>query len=215
MKIPIVIFKILKCVIMPICAIGGISVFNLFEYFSFIPEEYQYETGLAAYLAIMEVALDSVKKYIDSQRSNIECIFYKSEIEKDNEYKKISPIAIFDSEMDIANINVCLSVSGDIKYLRKCKLQMEIPSWLTAQTRKEDDVLEYNGHLLIWNLSKLLPRTGSNRQNACYKSKISLIKNNHNNISINLEPQIKIEGYFLKRKMIVFKTNGFKVQSGV
>ena len=97
-----------------------------------------------------------------------------------------------------------------MKRLRKCKMQMELPSWLTAQVSTSDTVLSYTGNLLIWEFDKMLPETGISNQNAAYKNKISLIKNiSGNNISIKLEPQMK------KIKGIAFETNGFKIQNGV
>lgn len=207
MKVSTMITIILKAILVPIVAIFFLNKFNLFEHITFVPEEYQYEIGLTAYLALIEALYGFGENFINSKKASVVCVFFKSETDKD---EKNIPSIICDEAVGVANINCNIELTGNLGRLRKCKLQMELPSWLTAQVSNSDTVLSYTGNLLIWEFDKLLPETGISNQSATYKSKISLIKNTSgNNISIKLEPQIKrIIG-------IAFKTNGFKIQNGV
>lgn len=207
MKVSTTIKILLKAILIPIVAVWGLSKFNLFEYITFVPEEYQYEIGLTVYLALIEALYGFGENFIDSKKAKVVCVFFKSETDKDG---KNIPSIICDETIGVATINCYIELTGNLERLRKCKLQMELPSWLTAQISASDTVLSYIGNQLIWEFNKMLPETGISNQSATYKNKISLIKNiSGNNISIRLEPQMKgVKG-------IGFETNGFKVQNGV
>lgn len=207
MKVSAIIKIMLKAILIPIIAVLCLNKFNLFEYITFVPEEYQYEIGLTVYLALIETLYGFVENFINSQKAKVVCVFFELETDKDG---KNVPSIICDETIGVATINCYIELAGNLGRLRKCKLQMELPSWLTAQVSTSDTVLSYAGNLLIWEFDKMLPETGISNQSATYKSKISLIKNTSgNNISIKLEPQMK------KIKGIGFETNGFKVQNGV
>lgn len=207
MNVSTIIKIFLKAIFIPVIAVWGLSKFNIFEYITFVPQEYQYEIGLTVYLALIEAVYGLGENFIDSKKAKVVCVFFKSEMDKDG---KNIPSIICDETMGVATINCYIELTGNLGRLRKCKLQMELPSWLTAQLSTSDTVLSYTGNLLIWEFDKMLPETGISNQSATYKSKISLIKNTSgNNISIKLEPQMK------KIKGIGFETNGFKVQNGV
>ena len=189
MKVSTMITIILKAILVPIVAIFFLNKFNLFEHITFVPEEYQYEIGLTAYLALIEALYGFGENFINSKKASVVCVFFKSETDKD---EKNIPSIICDEAVGVANINCNIELTGNLGRVRKCKLQMELPSWLTAQVSNSDTVLSYTGNLLIWEFDKLLPETGISNQSATYKSKISLIKNTSgNNISIKLEPQMK------------------------
>lgn len=207
MNVSTIIKIFLKAILIPIVTVWGLSKFNVFEYITFIPEDYRYEIGLTVYLALIEALYEFGEKFVDSKKAKVVCIFFKSETDKDG---KNIPTIICDATIGVAVINCYIELTGNLGRLRKCKLQMELPSWLTAQISASDAVLSYTGNLLTWEFSKMLPEMGIGDQSATYKSKISLIRNtSENNISIKLEPQMK------KTKCISFETNGFKVQNGV
>lgn len=207
MKVPTIIKIILKAILIPILVVWCLNKFNLFEYITFVPEEYQYEIGLTVYLALVESLFGFGENFIDSQKAKVVCVFFESEADKD---EKNIPSIICDETIGVATINCFIELTGNLGRLRKCKLKLEVPSWLTAQVGTSDTVLSYAGNLLTWEFDKILPETGISNQSATYKGKISLIKNiSGNNISIKLEPQMqKIIG-------VRFETNGFKIQNGV
>ena len=202
------IFKVvLKAIIVPIIVVFGLSKFNLFEYVTFIPIDYQYEVGLTVYLALMETAYGMVENIIEQKKSKVVCTFYVSEADKNIGN---TPLIVCDNEMGVATINCFLEVSGNLKKIRKSVLEMELPSWVTAQINVQDTVLSYEGNRLTWKFDRMLPASGLDNVSAEYKSKISLIKNSGgDNMMIKLEPKVKtIVG-------MKFETNGFKIQNGV
>ena len=206
MKVSATIKIILKAILIPIVVVWCLNKFNLFEYITFVPEEYQYEIGLTVYLALIEAVLGFIENFIDSKRAKVKCVFFKSEMDKD---EKNVPSIICDETIGVAVISYNIMLTGNLGRLRKCKLKLEVPSWLVAQAYTSDTVLSYEGNLLTWEFDKILPETGINNQSATYKGKISLIKNiSGNNMLIKLEPQMqKIIG-------VRFETNGFKIQNG-
>lgn len=52
-----------------------LSKFNLFEYITFVPEEYQYEIGLTVYLTFIETLYGGGKSFIDSKKAKVVCVF--------------------------------------------------------------------------------------------------------------------------------------------
>lgn len=71
---------------------------------------------------------------------------FKSEMDKD---RKNIPSIICDETIGVATIDCYIELTGNLERLRKCKLQMQLPSWLTAQISTSDTVLSCTGNLLI------------------------------------------------------------------
>lgn len=135
MKVSTITKILLKAILIPIVAVLGLSKFNLFEYITFVPEEYQYEIGLTAYLALIETLYGVGESFIDSKKAKVVCVFFKSETDKD---RKNIPSIICDETIGVATIDCYIELTGNLERLRKCKLQMQLPSWLTAQISTSD-----------------------------------------------------------------------------
>ncbi|MBE6070074.1 MAG: hypothetical protein E7211_20650 [Clostridium lundense] len=206
MRVSTIIGVLLKAIIIPVIAVLGLDKFNLFEYISFVPADYRYEIGLAVYLTLIEAVYGFIENIVNQRRANVICTFYISEGDEDI---KNTPSIRCDDTIGVATINCHLQLSGNLKLLRKCKLYLELPSWLTSQVNVLDTVLSYTGNQLNWEFDRMLPTTGIKNQVAEYKNKISLIKNaSGNNLTIELEPQM------VRSRGVKFETNGFKVQNG-
>ena len=197
----------LKSVIIILIASFFVYKFNISEYMKFIPPDYQYETGLALYMAGIEFLYDFIESLIEQKKSTILCTFYTSpqDINIEN-----TPLIICDDAIGVANINCHLKVSGNLKKIRKSVLNLELPSWLDAQINAQYTVLSYQQNELKWTFDRMLPTTSTKPFSAEYKCKISFMKNTiGDNMIIPLEPNID------KKCGIKFKTNGFKIQNGV
>lgn len=206
MRVSTIIKVLLKAIIVPVIVVFGLSKFNLFEYMTFIPTDYQYEVGLTFYLAFMEAVYGFVENAIEQKKSKITCTFYVSDADRNIEN---TPLIVCDNDVGVAIINCHLEVSGNLKKIRKSVLKLELPSWLTAQINVQDTVLSYGSNVLSWKFDRMLPSTGVNSLSAEYKSRISLIKNSSgDNMTIKLEPQIQ------KKWGLKFETNGFRIQNG-
>ncbi len=208
MNVSTIIKRLLKALLIPFVTVLVLSRFNIFGYITFIPEDYRYEAGLTAYLALIEALYGFGEKYIDSKKAKIVCIFFKSETDRNGVN---IPTVICDENMGVAVIQCDIKLTGNLGRLRRCELQMGLPSWISAQINASDEVLSYTENLLIWDFSRILPETGVSNQNVRHASRISLIRNtSENNISIKLQPQMK-----KKIRRISLETNGFTVQNGV
>lgn len=135
------------------------------------------------------------------------CTFYLSEADKDINN---NPAIVCDSNgLGVATLNCQFEISGNLKRLRKCKVYMELPEWLSSQVSSSDIVLDYSMNKLKWGFSRLLPETGLNGQTAKYRNKISFIRTtSESNLSIVLKPQLD------KCFGVSFETNYIKVQNG-
>ena len=205
-RISTVIKLLLKSLIIPIIVVLSLSRFNVFEYMTFIPTDYQYEVGLTVYLALAECIYSLIENLIEQKKSTISCTFYISsqDINIQN-----TPLIVCDDALGVASINCHLEVSGNLNTIRESVLNLELPSWLTAQINVQDTVLSYQQNTLKWEFNRMLPSTGTNPFPAKYECKISLIKNSSgDNMTIPLEPQIQ------KKWGLKFKTNGFRIQNG-
>lgn len=206
MRVPDVIKILLKAIIIPVIVVYGLCKFNLFEFITFVPKEYQYEVGLTVYLAVAETVYGLIQTYVEQKKAVIKCIFYRTEPDKDINN---TPTITCSRNVGVATIDCHIVLSGNLKRLRKCNFIIDLPSWLTSQVSVSDTVLNYSNNQLCWRFDRLLPTDGINNQMAEYKSKLSLIKNQEdNNLAIILEPHIK------KIYGVKFETNAFRVQNG-
>lgn len=64
MRVPTIVKLVLKSLIIPIIVILCLNFFNLFNYITFVPIEYQYDVGLTVYLAVAEAIYTLIKKHI-------------------------------------------------------------------------------------------------------------------------------------------------------
>lgn len=206
MKIPMPIKVFLKSAILMLIAVFCLNKYNFFEYITFIPKDHLYETGLTVYLSVVEAIYAVVVSKTKKNEAKIRCIFYISEINKDI---KNTPVIICDENMGVATISCHLELSGNVKKLRKSKLCLKLPEWLTSQANASDVVLEYFQNCLSWEFDRMLPETGFNGQIAECKNKISFIRNvADNNMSIELKPQIE------KKCGVKLETNSIIIRNG-
>ena len=207
MRVPTIVKLILKSLIIPIVAVISLNYFNLFEYVVFVPEDYRYEVGLTVYLAISETIYGLIESWIERKQATVKCIFYVSDIDKDINN---NPSIMCDSEgMGVASVNCYVELKGNLKKLRKCKISLKLPKWLSSQASTSDIVLNYSQNQLIWEFQSLLPETGIVEQIAEYKNKISFIRSTEDSsLSIILKPQMN------KCLGVKFQTNCIKVQKG-
>lgn len=206
MRASTIIEVLLKALIIPIIAVVGLANFNVFEYVMFVPVDYQYEIGLTVYLTLIEAIYGFVENIIEEKKASVICVFYLAETGKDINN---TPSIICDEVIGVSTINCEIQVTGNLKRLRKCKLSLELPMWLTSQVNISDTVLNYTDNQLNWKFERMLPTSGINNQSASYKNKVSLIKTTTGDkLSIKLEPQME------KNFGVKFKTNGFKIKNG-
>ena len=191
--------KLMKPVIITVGTLFALYKCNIFEFITIIPDNYKYDVGLTVYLAFFGFAYDWCDDYINSKRAQIVCTFYQLENVK----------IICDKSTGTAMICCELQLTGDSSRLRNCKLQMDLPQWLSSQVKNTDIVLEYTSDTLIWTFDHLIPDSKEKQVNVKYNVKIPFINNNgENKVSFKLFPTIKNN-----KTMIDFRTNGFYIQN--
>lgn len=207
-RVPTIVKLILKSLIIPIIVILCLNFFNLFNYITFVPIEYQYDVGLTVYLAVAEAIYTLIKKQIEQKQAIVRCIFYSTDVDKN--IKTDPSIVCADATDGVASIRCHIELKGNLKRLRKCNINLNLPEWLSSQANASDMILNYSENQLNWEFENLLPKYGDGEQKAEYNSKISFIRSTENsNLSITLKPHMN------KCFGVKFETNCIKVQNGV
>ncbi len=203
---------ILKSILLPILSIALLRHFNLFQFITIIPEEQQFEFGLAAYLAVFEAIGGIAWNYLEKQKAQIQCIFYVQEVDRNIDN---TPLIVCNESTGVAYIKCHVSLNGNFKRLQNFEFELPLPSWLDSQINNTENLLEYSDHKMRWNLNALLPVSDNGNQAIEYDVKLGFIKNvNGDNREITLTPIIQ-KKCSIKKCGIQFKTNSFKVRNGV
>lgn len=105
----------------------AVNIFNIFDYWLFIPEDYRYEVGITIYFAIADTTLTNTVDWIkENYYSRISCIM-KVKGMKSNIFS--TPEVDF-NELDLAEVFLHIHVKGKKKSLSDVFIQ--IPSLAVA-----------------------------------------------------------------------------------
>ena len=77
MKKPSAIRILLKALLVPLIAVFFLNQFNVFEYITFVPEDYKFDVGLTLYLAILEALAEILEHLYSNALAEVECIFFQ------------------------------------------------------------------------------------------------------------------------------------------
>lgn len=153
MKIPSPLRILLKAILTPLLAVFFLNKFNLFEYVTFVPDEYTFDVGLMLYLALIEAIYEIIKQRLSKSMSEIECIFYEK---KDSIDIRNTPVFACDPQMGVAIIHCRVRLRGNVNNLRKCRLILSLPEWLSSQLPDNHIALEYSDNKLTWSFNRFL-----------------------------------------------------------
>ena len=210
MNIPVTVKILLRAVLGPTFAVLALSRINLFSYITFIPVEYQYEVGLTAYLAFAEAVLEIVERYGENSSAKITCIFYK----KANEININNTPAISCSAItaNCATIKCKIVLAGSPKVLRRIKLNLVLPDWLSSQVEASNRLLNYKNQTLSMSFEKIIPR---NNQKSVYIEEeitIPFIQNADEGTLLSiLKPDLDVPWYDRIRLMCI--VNSFQISN--
>lgn len=210
MNIPVSVKVILRAILGPVFAVMALAKFNLFEYITFIPTEYQYEVGLTVYLACAEALLEIIQRYGEKNCAKITCIFYRrsNEINISN----TPAISCSSSTAGCASIKCKIILEGSPKVLRKCQLRLVLPAWLSSQVEANCGLLSYHDQTLTFSFEKAIP---VNNQRAAYVEElitIPFILNENDGVLLNiLQPELVIP--WPQKLIINCATNRFQISN--
>lgn len=203
---PSSIIKILiKAISIPIIAMFALNKWNFCEYITFIPEDYQFEAGMALYMAVLEAISEFIEYFIAKNNAIITCIFYTDERREDSHIKPI--IQMSDNSMGVASIWCHIILNGSYKNFKKKELYIDIPQWFSVQLEANSSLKQENRQIK-WDISALLPEHDNGKEIYTeIRMKISFIRNEINDVSIFIEPTIK------KSRGLKLVTNGVTIQN--
>lgn len=205
MKKSIIVKIFVGALLIPIVSLFLISKFNLFSYFDFIPVDYRFEAGLGSYMFVLDAIYEYVVLLISNRHTKITFIIYKTKNEMD--IGNTPTVVCSEGNSGVASFNCSVRLEGNLKKLRKIKVLLPLPLWVTSQIPQDDESISSSAKGVIWDFSNILPANGEYQQSIECTSKVPLIKNQSNNtLSINVRPQL-VKKHCWSALGIEFKSN--------
>lgn len=205
MRLSSIIKILIKAVGLPFIAMFMLNKWNLCEYVTFIPKDYQFEAGLALYMAILEAIAELVEYFVAKARATIACTFYSDERREDSHARP--SIQMSENSMGVASVWCHIILNGNYKKLLGTEVCLDIPQWFSAQLDANSNIMQ-EAHQIKWNVSTLLPEHDNHKKvHTEMRMRLSFIRTESTDVSIVLEPTIK------KKIGLEFETNGIMIQN--
>lgn len=202
---------VVGALLLPLSSLFLVSKFNLFSYLEFIPIEYQYEAGLACYIAIIDAVYEYIAYQISKRQTKVTFVFYKAKNEM--MMSNVPTVMLSEQNNGVATFNCRILLEGNLKRLQKIKIQLPLPAWVTSQIPQNDEMMCYDEAGVYWEFSKILPSNSDYKQRIECTSKIPLIKNQSENaLSITVKPQME-KKHRWNSWGIEFETNEIIIQN--
>lgn len=180
---------VVGALVLPLSSLFLVSKFNLFSYLEFIPIEYQYEAGLACYIAIIDAIYEYIAYQISKRQTKVTFVFYKAKNEM--MISNVPTVILSEQSNGVATFNCRILLEGNLKRLQKMRIQLPLPAWVTSQISQNDEIMHCDDSGVYWEFSKILPSNSEHKQYIECTSKIPLIKNQSENaLSITIRPQM-------------------------
>lgn len=184
-------FTIVKGILMPILAMFLVNKWNLFESITFVPGEYMFEAGLAAYFCVLECLYAKVMSKINANEAKIECLFYCS---GQQESIESNPAIQFRDE--VAYINGKINVSGKAKKLCENSVLITMPNWVDIQINGCENLIIIENNICKIRIDRIINSREDTVESASVKFKIGLIKNYSSNQEYSKVIQPSLEKKF-------------------
>lgn len=202
---------VVGALLLPLSSLFLVSKFNLFSYLDFIPIEYQYEAGLACYIAIIDAVYEYIAYQISKRQTKVTFVFYKAKNEM--MMSNVPTVMLSEQNNGVATFNCRILLEGNLKRLQKIKIQLPLPAWVTSQIPQNDEMMCCDEAGVYWEFSKILPSNSDYKQRIECTSKIPLIKNQSENaLSITVKPQME-KKHRWNSWGIEFETNEIIIQN--
>lgn len=146
-----------KSILLPLLAILAVHHFNFFVGFNQITEDQAFDIGLACYLAVFEAIISLIENKIENQKAHIQIVFYNKQ-ESYNENN--CPVMVCSRTNGIGTIMCRIILDGNVKRLKKAKIEMGLSDWISSQSC--EPYLVYENNYLRFNISDILPDGDTN-----------------------------------------------------
>lgn len=205
------IFTVLRPVLSALIAIYLLSLFNLVDYVSIVPEDIKFETGLTIYFAIVENILFAIKlKIKENYASEITCIFYKEDADISNK-----PVIKFD-ENDVCQVKCVLDIRGNNNILGKSKIRISLPRWVDVQFDEiqSEIVKTEERHECLINLNHLVTNDKKARASASCQINLAMIALPSKELNTYTGTgKIIVKETILGKLLCDFKSNSFELRN--
>lgn len=206
------ILKILRIVVSLLGAIIALlwaNTVNIFQFFTFVPQDKAYDVCITVYFTIIESAIgfawEMICKQIESRKVYVNCTCYT---DSNNISISNTPLLTF-NDMDIAYLSIQVSIRGNADKLKLSKIKICSMSQMDFQIEHcgTSMTLDNGGNIVI-NLSQMC----GNQKEVYLKEnyRVTLIRNTANaNAECILSPDIEGEPKLLK-----FNKNNARIVMG-
>lgn len=151
--------KTVKILFPLISAIIGLllaNYFNIFDYFTFVPNEHKYDVCITVYFAIVDILLTEAQEFAQKRVipyvfSSVNIVFHPKAVEPDI---KIVPTIQFNS-LNIAEINMTVSITGKRSHFKNTKLVIPAPAFVDIQNNYKRDEVQVINNKYVLELEKL------------------------------------------------------------
>lgn len=208
MILPSCVKVLLNAILAPILSMWALKQFNLFEFISLIPVDRQFDFGLTAYLALSEALLVYLETFAEKHTAQISCIFYSEKSFKDE--NNTPKIVCGQTSSHVAKIYCEIHISGNTALLRKAKLTLTIPSWVTSQISANETVLSYSENTLCWSFANLIANSNEKESQAEHTILIPFIDEEEVSSSSSIVLRPELQGWLSKLR-VSFKSNKFQL----
>ena len=152
MKIPSAIRILLKALLVPLIAVFFLNQFNVFEYITFVPEDYKFDVGLTLYLAILEALAEILEHLYSNALAEVECIFFQKA--EDINIKNTPVFVCSDQTAGVTSISCKVQLKGNVKRLKNCRLSLELLIFIKLFLNMPVNITSRASNSFIWMGSK-------------------------------------------------------------
>lgn len=203
------ILNILKPIIAAIISLLALYKLNVFDYLTFIPNEYRYEVGITVYFAFFEILIETIFDCIGAKLfSNLDIV-----ISSKNTFGDLTSTPQIDfNSMQIAEMFVKISATGTKKQFAATAIKIPCPSFVTMQVNEQNAaaVIDPDGDCII-NLQRLFGNIYERTQIDC-EFIISFIRepvSNAGNVKVRPIIVSSKKVTLISKLIIRYKTNSF------
>lgn len=204
------ILQAISIIVTTLLAIFLVQAFNIFEYVPIVPVEIVQETGLTAYISILELVrgwmFEWIEKVMSENQSSVTCVF---SIKGDRADATHNPIIEVKDGNSVRSVDISINIKAKKGKSITGKIEVEFPDWVDVQNVNRDTKSHVQGRKWYVDLNDVI---GNCREdvnlNRIYT--ISIIKNMSDD---GLSDSVKFSYEKKKISNVRYVTNGLTIKN--
>lgn len=198
-----------KALVLPTVAVYLTNQFDLFAWIKQLQPGKSFDFSVAAYMAIAEATVFLLEDLYRQSSAKVDIIFYKH---RDEENESNYPVVKIKKSNGVASIRCAIRLRGKPEKLRKLKVIMRFPEWVSSQGIFPYSTFENNE--LIIDFNSIIPQ-GSSEHNTNQDFQVPLTINIADGyLETSIVPEFQKCGPFKVFKPFLAKieSKGFRIK---